>query len=127
MKQTIREEIRGITEESKKFVQKNLRKVGEVIEVAVQYDKENCFYRTTIVGEKKDIEVTGFSVGYCGEGPSGMIWLLVKLNMQFEEEQVYSTDGKNAGYILFKKKSEGRFCACGNDLREDEEFCKDCI
>jgi len=70
-----RQERAGITELSKRYVNEHLAEIGEV-EAVKTYVDERGDYITEIVGSEGKIIVDGFSWGYCGEGPHGLLWLL---------------------------------------------------
>jgi len=91
VKKVYRQKIKGITEESIKYLWECLPNIGKVEEVKIEWDKESCDYTTTVVGSEADVEVFGFSVGYGGEGPSGLVWLLGEVGMTFQPEDVFGS------------------------------------
>jgi len=70
-----RQERAGITELSKRYVNEHLAEIGEVEQVKIYVDEQGD-YITEIVGSEGVIIVDGFSWGYGGEGPHGLLWLL---------------------------------------------------
>jgi len=66
----------GITERSKKAFISNRKELGKVRKVIMRYSTKRGDYVTTVVGEKGVLLLDGFSTGYGGEGPHGLIWLL---------------------------------------------------
>ena len=81
------EPTNGITQKSKEYVTQYLPKIGTVQSVEIHWDKENIDYTTTITGTTGTINVTGFSIGYGGEGPHGLAWLLETLKVPVNAEK----------------------------------------
>jgi len=82
---TIKQPPTGVTEESKKFVEKHLKYVGKPSKVILKYDKHHEEFHTIICGTECAIDVDGFAWGYGGEGPHGLLWLLHKLGMTIHD------------------------------------------
>lgn len=85
-KKALVESDHGITRESIAFFEKNRNKVGKVLEVRISRHKEKCDYITLVIGTDLDLQMSGFSFGYRGEGPGGLRWLLDQLNIPYAEK-----------------------------------------
>lgn len=69
------QEPSGVTEESRRYVEKHLPEIGDVLAVVCFQDKDRgC--TTLMIGTRGNIWVDGFAWGYGGEGPRGLLWLL---------------------------------------------------
>lgn len=76
----------GVTEESLRFWRNVKRKVGKVklLICEEKWDEENRSWReynTRIVGENGEVWLSGLNCGYGGEGPHGLLRLLVELGV----------------------------------------------
>lgn len=97
-----RQERAGITELSKKYVDEHLPEIGEVKYVLI-YVEDNGDYITEIRGSEGMIVVDGFSWGYGGEGPHGLLWLLRdKLGGEGDDISIQEIAS------IFLKQGEGR-------------------
>jgi len=102
-KKTLVESDHGITRESIKFFEKNRNKMGKVLEVRISGHKEKCDFITLVIGTDLDLQMSGFSFGYRGEGPSGLRWLLDQLNIPYSEKSYRS----ESVYTLIEPDEEG--------------------
>jgi hypothetical protein len=73
-KKVFRQARAGITIHSKRYVEEHIAEIGKVEQVKIR--QEDGDYITEIVGSEGVIIVDGFSWGYGGEGPHGLLWLL---------------------------------------------------
>ena len=99
------EKDKGITRFSKDFVEKHLPKIGKVKQVIITWD-EDVNYMTAVIGEEAVIQVFGFSLGYGGEGPNGLAWLLRLTNMQWDEVDVFGPKSNVIGKMTWLAKEE---------------------
>lgn len=80
---------RGITRYSLDFLEKHSYRIGPVHAVVVFHNPQKVWYWTQIVGEQGEIWVSGFSLGYGGEGPSGLDTALRSLGFSVPEETIF--------------------------------------
>lgn len=78
----------GITKISKEFVTQNIKKIEPVLAVTVYFNPNKVWYWTQIIGTHGQIWVSGFSLGYGGEGPHGLWWLLESIGFAEEGSEV---------------------------------------
>lgn len=72
----------GITKRSLSFAIENIHRLGELKSISHKRNKEEIFYETTIKGSEDTMIITsGLGSGYGGEGPSGLIKLLIELGV----------------------------------------------
>ena len=84
----------GITELSKKFAEEHLPKIGTVSEVFCYINSDGDSI-TIIRGSEGTIIVDGFTWGYGGEGPHGLLWLLSgKLGIATSIREIAGLDSK---------------------------------
>ncbi len=86
----IQEKPHGITDISKEFLQKNLSRIGTVIKIEGWYEEDDHgweYWVDFIDSEGNTIRCNGFSWGYAGTGPHGLMWAseLVGISMSMEE------------------------------------------
>jgi len=78
----------GVTKISKDEFARNRNRLGEIKQVRV----ENAISKTDtivkVIGTEATLWLDGFAVGYLGEGPYGLIWLLKQVGVLFVEDQV---------------------------------------
>ena len=75
----------GITQISTDFIRHNLCLLDEVRTVRITYDGELDLH-TEVIDKFGDRLITdGFSVGYSGEGPTGLLRLLEDLGMDIDK------------------------------------------
>lgn len=85
----------GVTELSKKFVEKHLREIGRLRHVMCCGFPEVVEYLTCITGDEGRIVVDGFAWGYGGTGPHGLLWLLKdKLGISISIQEIAGLDSK---------------------------------
>ena len=95
-------ETEKITERSKRSFEDYQYELGEIQMVSISWDKEYLEYTTIVQGEFESITLTGFSIGYKGEGPSGLMWLLDRCKIPYKKESITGkVDDK--GRMEFKK------------------------
>ena len=94
MEKIYRQQRAGITELSKKFVEEHLPKIGTVSGASCRINSDGDSI-TSIRGSEGTIEVDGFSWGYAGEGPHGLLWLLKdKLGISTSIQEIAGLDSK---------------------------------
>lgn len=80
--------VTGSTREAKNFVDDNLDRLGKVLSVEHSRNKQNIDYKTIISGEDETMTIIGgLGSGYDGEGPNGLISVLLKLGVSDETAQ----------------------------------------
>ena len=80
----------GVTVTSKEEFTRLRLELGEIKKVVVKNLVTNPVdTETIVVGSEAHLHLDGFSMGYRGEGPHGMIWLLKELNIPFSDEDVF--------------------------------------
>jgi len=80
----------GVTEISKNEFERNKNRLGEIKEVRVEGATGKSDTIVKVIGTKAVLWLDGFAVGYMGEGPHGLIWLLEQVGVVFTEDQVFN-------------------------------------
>lgn len=88
---SIIEQTKGITESSKQFFIKHRNQLGTISHVSVLHMRDET--RTTVIGSENSIELWGLNIGYSGEGPRGLSWLLEQLGIKFNPDRVFTKMG----------------------------------
>lgn len=83
----------GVTEYSKEQFLKYRDELGEIIKVEIAKIDE-LEYTTRIHGTKAILILDGFSFGYGGEGPHGLIWLLKQCGLKYDLPTIYGGIGR---------------------------------
>ena len=91
----------GITEESKKFLEKNLKDFKKIRRVFLNAKDEK--HPVWIFMESDQFRVSGFSWGYGGERPHGLLWLFEKWGCPFKIDKI-SEWNKDHLYVIEKIK-----------------------
>lgn len=81
-------EVDGITERSKTQFSEYKNDLGVIHTVEIEWDKDTLDYHTIIQAENDRLHFSGFSIGYSGEGPEGLIWLLDECKMQYDRDDI---------------------------------------
>ena len=76
---TFKEEAHGITRMSTEFLERKLKLIGEVVKVVGKRDEELEYWVIFSDKEGNEIVTSGFSWGYGGEGPHGLLLALHKI------------------------------------------------
>ena len=79
----------GITQLSKDEFKKHRSELGDIKEVQIRDSHNLTSTETLVVGTEATLHLSGFCVGYRGEGPAGLIWLLKEVGAEYTEEQIY--------------------------------------
>ncbi len=97
------DEGHGITRKSKGAFLKHRREIGPVQEVHVSWD-EGCIDTETVVIGKNGNQITlsGFGVGYRGEGFVGLIWLLDLCGVAYNKDDVARIDVEKFTSVSFQ-------------------------
>ncbi len=74
-----KEEAHGITRMSTEFLERKLRLIGDVVKVVGKRDEELEYWVIFLDKEGNEIVTSGFSWGYGGEGPHGLLQALHKI------------------------------------------------
>jgi hypothetical protein len=74
-----KEDAHGITRMSTEFLEKMLKHIGEVVKVTGTKDEELEYWILFTDKEGNVITTSGFSWGYSGEGPHGLMNALHKI------------------------------------------------
>jgi len=77
----------GVTEYSKEQFLKYRGELGRIIKVVIMEISDE--FSTYIHGSEAILVLDGFSFGYRGEGPHGLIWLLEQCGMEFEIQTIF--------------------------------------
>ena len=67
--------------------------------------RESLDTETIVVGDEARLHFSGFSIGYMGEGPRGLIWLLDQLNIPYSRKDIFTKPETNS--IIFSVPEEG--------------------
>ena len=101
----------GVTKISIDFVRANHQKIGEIIAVKITQNKE-LDLKTYVIGTRGTIVTDGFTVGYGGEGPTGLQTVLRALEIKRDKEpsKVGLKDGES--YVWYMDRPSVKMKAC---------------
>jgi hypothetical protein len=95
----------GITKSTLDFVLGNLQRLGEIQSLSHKRDKSKIFYETIIKGSDDTMIISGgIGSGYSGEGPGGMLKLLLELGVPEDKARAYvydNTDTEHNFEVIF--------------------------
>lgn len=107
------DEGHGITRRSLEVVKNNQKKLGDlyIVEMVNPKGKEACDSVVRLFNADLDyIEVSGFTWGYSGEGPHGLVKALEMFNCPITIYEVTRLDGDH--YILYPNTTVFDSCNC---------------
>lgn len=77
--------VASTTADAVKYVKDNLERLGELRYIEHSRNSNKIEYKTIIVGEINDLVIEGgLGSGYTGEGPSGLLKVLILLGIDNE-------------------------------------------
>lgn len=59
---------------------------------------------TIVIGNKARLHLDGFAMGYLGEGPRGLIWLLDQLDISYSKRDIFTKP--ETGSVIFSVPKE---------------------
>jgi hypothetical protein len=124
MGRVIIEEASGVTEQSLRIFKTNKDILKGKVNVIVRHDPgATDWYRTTISdSEGNVIELSGFSIGYPGEGPRGLELVLKELKLPFDFKRDIETmrlPKCRSSVHVFTEQGPKHFCVA-EEWRETE-------
>lgn len=117
------EEAVGVTKRSLDIFRANKHILKGKVNVVVRHDPGAAdWYRTTISdSEANVIELSGFSIGYAGEGPAGLETVLKELNLPFDFSRDIGTVPLlkcRSSVHVFTDQGPQHFCICQRVARD---------
>ncbi|WP_147640288.1 hypothetical protein [Paenisporosarcina sp. HGH0030] len=91
----------GNTRQQKEFFDENLGKLGDIKRVTHKRDGQSVEYETIIEGTEETMLLSGgFSSGYGGEGPNGLVYALTKMGVSNEEARKYAIESSDVSFVI---------------------------